>query len=153
MKHWALWAGATSLLFPATAAAVMTCSVGSVTGVSFGSYDIFSGSPLDSTGSVTYSCSNVEQTDSVIIQLSKGSSSSYFPRSLVQGPYQLDYNFYLDAARSSTWGDGGSGTSQYGPVIPAEGANTEVTIYGRIPAGQNAHAGDYSDTVIVTLVF
>lgn len=153
MRLWVLPMGALALLSPATTAAMMTCSVGSAMGVAFGSYDIFSGNPLDSTGSITYSCSDVEPTDSVIIQLGRGSSSTFLPRTLVHGAYQLDYNLYLDAGRSSTWGDGSSGTAQYGPVLPPEGTTTEVTIYGRIPAGQNAHAGSYSDTIVVTLVF
>jgi spore coat protein U-like protein len=142
-----------ALLLPATAWAVITCSIGSATGVVFGSYDIFSGSPVDSTGTISYLCSDVGGADSIIIHLSKGSSATYSPRTLVSGLYELSYNLYLDAARSSIWGDATSGTSEYGPLIPQGGVSTDVTLYGRIPAGQNAHVGTYSDTVVVTLVF
>lgn len=141
------------LLAPAKASAVMTCSMGSATAVAFGSYDIFSGSPVDSTGTISYLCSDVGAADSIIIHLSRGSSATYSPRTLVSGLYELSYNLYLEASRSSIWGDGTSGTSEYGPFIPLDGVSTDVTIYGRIPAGQNAHVGTYSDTVVVTLVF
>jgi spore coat protein U-like protein len=68
------------------------------------------------------------------------------------GAAALSYNLYLDAARISVWGDGSGGTSTYGPLQPAEGS-TSIPIYGRAPGGQNASPGNYSDTVVVTLVF
>jgi spore coat protein U-like protein len=142
-----------ALLAPATAWAVMTCSIGSATDVAFGSYDVFGGSPVDSSGTISYVCSDVGGADSIVIHLSKGSSTTYSPRTLVSGLYELSYNLYLEASRSSIWGNGTAGTSEYGPLIPLDGVSTDVTVYGRIPAGQNAFVGIYSDTVVVTLVF
>jgi spore coat protein U-like protein len=152
-KHLAATIALFLALSPTKSQAVMSCSIGSIASVAFGSYDIFSGSPLDSTGTVTYRCDNVGGADTIIVQLGKGSSTSYSPRTLIQGSYELHYNFYLDAARSSIWGDGTSGTSEYGPILPSDGVDTDLTIYARVPAAQNAHVGAYSDTVVVTLVF
>ena len=54
------------LLAPEARAA---CNV-SATGVSFGAYDAFSATPLDSTGSVTVSCDSVPPPDVVIANAS-----------------------------------------------------------------------------------
>ncbi len=129
------------------------CSIVSVSAVAFGSYNVFDSNHLDSIGMFTYRCDDVTPSDSIVIQLSSGSSSTFPTRTLTQGSYELDYNLYLDAARTTIWGDGTSGTSQYGPIVPADGSNVSLSVYGRIPAGQNARAGDYSDTVIVTVIF
>jgi spore coat protein U-like protein len=143
-----------ALTVTVTAEAV-TCSIQSVVGPSFGAYSVFNGTPLDTVGSVTYRCDDASASDTIMLQLSRGSSASYTPRAMMQGPYQLQYNLYLDASRTAIWGDGTSGTSQYGPVLLQDNAGTDVTVYvyGRIPAGQNARAGSYSDTVAVTVVF
>lgn len=134
-------------------AGAMGCSITQSTGISFGSYDVFSSSPVDSTGSITYQCEDVTGADTIVINLSVGSASSYFPRKLLQGAYELSYNLYTSASRITVWGDGSSGTGRYGPVEPAEGVPTVVTIYGRLPALQNARVGSYDDTVVVTVLF
>lgn len=148
----ALALGGGLLLLP-RATQAMTCSIGSVTGLAFGSYNVFSGAPLDTAGSVVYRCDDVGVSDTIIIQLSRGSSASYSPREMTNGSFVLEYNIYLDAAHSIVWGDGTGGTSDHGPVTPANATDTPVDVFGRIEAGQNVRAGSYSDTVVVTLVF
>jgi spore coat protein U-like protein len=130
----------------------MSCSIRAVTGLSFGSYNVFSGSALDTTGLIVYRCDDVAPSDSILIQLGRGNSLTG-PRKLLNGASELEYNIYLDAARSVVWGDGSDGTSQHGPVVPADGADTNVPVYGRLESRQNARVGKYSDTVVVTIVF
>lgn len=134
------------------AASGMTCTIGSVSGLSFGDYDVFAGTPLDTSGSFSYTCTDVAG-GSIVVHLSTGSAGTYSPRTLVSGAFVLEYNLYLDAARTSIWGDNTSGTSQYGPLTPGEGEATPVNVYGRVPAGQNARVGSYEDTVVVTIIF
>jgi spore coat protein U-like protein len=136
----------------ATAAHAMSCSV-SASAVAFGSYDGLTGLALNSVGTITYRCDDVEPSDSIIIGLSRGNAPSYLPRTLQQGSYQLEYNLYLDALRTRIWGDGSSVTQQLGPFFPPNGVSTNVSVYGRIAGGQQAHGGSYSDTVVVTVVF
>jgi spore coat protein U-like protein len=145
-------AAALSLVL-ARAAYAATCSIGAIVGVAFGSYDVFSGSALDSAGSVTYRCDDVAALDTIMVQLSRGSSITFQPRTLIRGAHQLQYNLYLDPSRSTVWGDGSSGTGQYGPTLPPNGANVLLNIYGRMPSRQNVHVGAYSDTVVVSIVF
>lgn len=144
---------AASLLGSSRALAISSCTISSVTSVAFGAYDPFSGSPLDSAGSLTYSCVGVGGSDTILIQLGRGSSSSFFPRRMNNGGAALDYNLFLDASRLSVWGDGSQGTSQLGPFTPPENTSATINIYGRIPAGQNIPEGVYGDTLVITLLY
>lgn len=71
---------------------------------------------------------------------------------MLSGGSTLDYNLYIDAARSSIWGDGSSGTSHYSATLALPILNT-LTVYGRVPAAQDISAGSSSDTVVVTINF
>jgi spore coat protein U-like protein len=116
-------------------------------GVNFGNYDPFGRSNLDGAGNIGVTCDlGVTYT----IALSSG-GGTYAARVMANGPYSLHYNLYTDASRILVWGDGNGGTATVSGsgVITA----TNVTIYGRIPAAQNVHVGNYSDNVIVTVSF
>jgi spore coat protein U-like protein len=121
------------------------CTVSS-TGVSFGTYDVFSGSSLDSTGTISFSC---DKKQDVEIWLSTGGSGTFSPRRM-SGPDSLDYNLYLDAARTNIWGDDTFGSVYTQNNVP-KNTSINVTVYGRIPAGQDVSAGSYTDTVTLTI--
>jgi spore coat protein U-like protein len=140
-------------LAAAEARATTSCSFTTAVGVSFGAYDVFDASPLDSAGSLTYMCTGVGASDTIVIDLSRGASSSFLPRQMLQGSTPLLYNLYLAAARTTIWGDGTGGTSHYGPITPTSGSAVTVTVYGRVFARQNVEAGSYSDTVTATILF
>lgn len=141
-------AALTFLLFLfAPASSEAQCSVSS-SGVAFGTYDVLLTPPDDTTGTVSFSCLLLLLPR---ITLSTGSSLSFAPRTMKKGAEALSYNLYLDAARSSVWGDGTAGTSYYQPLLSLLGGT--VTVYGRMPAKQNVSAGSYTDTVVVTLLF
>jgi spore coat protein U-like protein len=129
------------------------CSV-AATAVNFGTYNPLSGTPDDAAGTVTFSCDLlVGLFMSWTVSLSTGNSGSYSPRLLNKGVSTLSYNLYTSAARSSVWGDGTGVTSvvsdQRTLVI---GSNTyNYPVYGRIPIGQDAAAGSYTDTIVVTV--
>ncbi len=125
------------------------CSI-TTTGVNFGPYNVFGTSPVDSTGSVRYQCSG--NTSDFTIAIGRGSSATFTPRTLLNGGDALNYNLYLDAARTSIWGDGTSGTSLFMAANPS-GKAVGVTIFGRIPPGQDVSAGSYSDSIVVTIQF
>jgi spore coat protein U-like protein len=127
-----------------------SCTI-SVTSVAFGSYDVFTTTPDDSTGTVTYRCSSSPFI--IWIALSDGSSSTFNPRTMRKGGEALNYNLYRDAARTTIWGDGTGGTQAYIRFFPPENSNVNVPIYGRIPAQQDVSAGNYSDTVSAVINF
>lgn len=133
-------------------AAEAACTI-SATAVSYGTYDVFAASPDDSVGTVTYRCGNADHN--ISITLSAGGSGSYGARQLrpASGSDRLNYNLYMDAARSSVWGDGTGGTTYYFIGNPPNNTNVNLSVYGRIPAGQDVSIGSYTDTVIVTINF
>lgn len=131
-----------------------SCTV-SATGVAFGSYNPLSNSPNDAAGSVRVVCTLlVALNGSFTIDLSTGASNSYTNRTLRNGANNLVYNLYTSAARTQIWGNGtGSSvrvTQNFAGLLLVD---RTVPVYGRIPAGQNAPAGAYSDTIIVTVTY
>ena len=127
------------------------CSLTS-TSVAFGTYDIFSPSPLDTLGQIIFRCANNDHN--VSISLDKGGASTFNPRLMFNGSSTLNYNLYLDAARTMIWGDGTGGTRNF--FIPnPQPNNTDISvpIYGRVPAGQGASVGNYNKTLTVTINF
>jgi spore coat protein U-like protein len=125
------------------------CTI-STTSVSFGSYDVFAGTPTDTTGTVSFICTG---NADVTITLSKGASSTFNPRTLSGGTDTLNYNLYKDAARTTIWGDGTGSTSTYTQTNVPNNTDQNVTIYARLPAAQDASAGTYTDSVTVTIDF
>ena len=135
-----------ALAFALTAQQGHACTL-NVTGVNFGSYDVFSNTPLDSTGNIDVNCpSGVGYS----IALSAG-GGTHTQRVMGSGAHRLNYNLYTAANRAVVWGDATSGTvTVNGTGI---GVNVNHAVYGRIPALQNVHAGSYSDIIIVELTF
>jgi spore coat protein U-like protein len=150
------------LLWAGSAVGGASCSV-VATGVNFGAYDISLAAPNDSIGDVTVTCSYVPPGAATAVNiaasLSTGVSGSYSPRQMGFGPARLNYNLYLDAARSSIWGNGLSGTGiatgelRVGPGIGNGTRSAQFPVYGRVPAQQVVGMGSYSDTIVVTVTF
>lgn len=144
--HWRalgrLAAAAMAFTTPALYAA--TCTLGTQ-GVNFGNYDFLSTQNLDGVGNVSVTC---DVSASYTMALSPG-GGTYASRQLSNGPYHLAYNLYTDAAHTTIWGDGSSGTS----IVSGSGTTASYSVYGSSPAGQNPFVGSYSDVITVTLTF
>ena len=129
-----------------TARAEANCTI-STTSVAFGTYNVFSATPRDANGTVQISCTPRED---IQVTLGRGSSSVFNPRTLRSGTNILNYNLFRDAARTQIWGDGTGGTF----IVTGNNVrNTTLTVFGRVPAAQDAAVGNYSDTVVATVVF
>jgi spore coat protein U-like protein len=131
-----------------------SCTV-TATAVSFGSYNPIASTTNDATGTVQVTCTMViALAGSYTIDISSGSSGNVAQRTLKQGANSLNYNLYTDPARSIVWGDGTGGSSHVSPTFTALlFVQQSVTVYGRIPAGQNVAAGVYGDTITVTVTY
>jgi spore coat protein U-like protein len=139
--------GAT-LVLGGRSASAQTCSI-STTPVSFGMYDVFSAAPLASTGSLNYQCTWLVHQRTVY--LSKGFAPTNNPRQMVSGANRLNYNLYLDAARTQIWGD--PNPYSFGDTGWDFFPNVTLTIYGSIPAGQDVPTGTYTDAIVATVNF
>ena len=122
----------------------------SVTSVNFGAYSVFSLSPNNiSGGGITITCTN-SNGDPFDVTLSTGQSNNYASRVMVSGVNTLNYNLYTSAARTSVWGDGTGGSS----VMAADKDHTTtLSVFGQIPAGQDASVGIYTDRITVVVNF
>lgn len=60
----------------------------------------------------------------------------------------LVYDLYQNPARNQLWGEQGNALT----VSPTVDGDASVEVYGQIGAGQVVPAGNYRDTVVITLV-
>jgi len=116
-----------------------------VVGLNFGAYSIFDTQDTAITTNVGVTC---DTDTSFEISLSAG-SGTFASRTLVSGANLLSYNLYVDPAHLTIWGDGSPGTA----TVSGSGTSRNFTVYGRVPARQNAFVGSYSDTITVTITF
>jgi spore coat protein U-like protein len=142
-------AAATALTtFSVTAVVVTTCSI-TTTNMDFGNY---SGVQLDSTATLNTTCSTGTPYS---IGLSAGTAptATVTTRAMTGtvGAEVLNYTLSQDAGHTINWGNT-PGTDTPAPVTGV-GTAQAVTVFGRIPAGQFPQAGEYSDTITVTLTF
>jgi len=141
------------LLLLCSGISLAACNVSSAP-VTFGSYDVFSSSPLDGEGSITVACDHTPPP-TVMVSIGPSTNSGGFdPRimRLAAGSDMLEYNFYRDAGRTEIWGDGSGPTFIESQKI-FKNRDWTVPVYGRIPPLQDISAGSYSETVTVTITW
>lgn len=152
---------AVALLGGFDAEAAIDCTV-SAAGVVFGTYDPAAAVDTDTAGNVTVLCNYLSGGAaqlSYTVSLSQGNSGTYASRQLRAGTSWLNYNLFTDLARTRTWGNGSagtfvaSGTFTLGPGVGNGTRQGLHTLYGRIPARQDALPGTYSDSIVLTLTF
>lgn len=125
-----------------------------VTPLVFGTYMPMTTSHLDVTGEVNVRCQ--AQPGSFSVVLSAGTSGDPLSRTLVAGVGDiLNYNLFLDAARTQVWGDGSPPTFFATGVRTSGGRPTfySFPVYGRVFANQAPNPGAYVDNILVTVLF
>ncbi len=122
--------------------------------MNFGEYDPISKNatvPLTGIASFQIACT---KGASASISLSSGNNSSHAKvasRAMSTGAGTsdyLNYDLYTNAGYSSVWND--SNVIQY---VATSSRTDTVTVYGKIPAGQDVGAGYYSDVVNIVANF
>jgi len=135
--------------FAVTATVIDACLI-SAGDHSFGNYSPISASNLDATSTIDVTCTNGTSYD-VSLDAGTTAGGAIAARLMTDGSNTLGYNLYTSAARTTVWGDG-TGVST---VISGTGSGAlqSLTVYGRVPSGQSAPVGGYSDTVTATVSF
>jgi spore coat protein U-like protein len=154
----AIAALAAGLPTPALAAA---CGTGlnpvvvSASAVAFGIYDPVAASPTTTNGTVTVACLTVLSSTlpSFTVALSGGTTSQFNPRQLSFGGARLNYNLYTTASYATVWGNGTGATATQSYNASLALSQTTFTAYGRLPAGQFAPPGGYTDLITVTVTY
>jgi spore coat protein U-like protein len=109
---------------------------------------------VDVIGQIDVRC--MSQPGSFTVIIGSGISGDQLARTLTAGGSTiLNYNLYVDAARTQIWGDGSPPTATVSGIRRNRGRQTfyNYPVYGRIFAGQPANPGVYSDNLIVTVLF
>jgi len=125
---------------------VKSCAV-SATDLDFGAVGNLT-SNVDATGTVTVRCTyNLPYK----IRLDRGSSNASSPtdRKMTDGTHTITYGIYSDAARSQPWGWLNSNDVN----ATGTGYDQTFTTYGRVPPQTTPPPGNYSETIVVKVVF
>ncbi len=136
-----------------------TCTV-STTSANFGNYDTLLATPTDTTGTVRISCSFgwFEYQAIVVVAIGPSSNGNFNPRTMTHGADLLNYDLYI-AQWTPVWGNGTSFGSTRSVTLTNPSwffpgsSSTNLTAYGRIPAGQDVSVGAYTDTLTVTATY
>ncbi len=137
-------------LLSQTLPALASCRFTAVTGASFATYNVFTSlSNTGGVGSLTINC-NGSGSPSFVVTLSTGQSNTYFARVMKSGGNSLNYNLYTSAARTVVWGDGTGGSNV---MTASRNGSTTLSIFGEIPAEQDATVGTYSDSITTIINF
>jgi len=131
-----------------------SCSI-SLTSLAFGPYNTQSSTPTDTVGTLSVFCSSPDPSNSTFsVALSPGGSGDANARAMLSGSHPLYYNLYTNAARTIIWGDDSGGGESVAANFPTTSRSmVRLSIYGRIPAQQNAWVGSYHDLVTVTVSY
>jgi len=136
--------------FDVTATIIASCSI-SAGNLAFGNYDPLAVGDNDNTSTIAVTCSNNAPYD---IQLSTGLSGNLAARTMdddLGNGDLLNYALFYDAARTNNWGVT-NGVDTYQGT--GSGSNQNITVYGRIAAGQTTPPiGDYTDTITATIEY
>jgi len=148
------FAATTTTNLSVTAIVGATCNI-STSAVSFGSYDPLAANvtaPLNGTGAVGTTCSNGLTNTITLDQglnAATGSTDAAPLRQLRSSGNVLNYFLYSNSARTTVFGNTtGTGIGQTGT-----GQSASATVFGQIPAGQNAAPGRNAETVVATVTF
>ena len=113
----------------------------------FGTFTSGQASNLDVNGSIRYT----NCIGSLTFALDGGLNPSGNLRQMTSGSGRLSYQIYRNSTRDTILGPGGSTQTQ--SLIGSTPQNGQILIYGRIPSGQIAPTGSYSDIVTITMTF
>jgi spore coat protein U-like protein len=129
--------------FTLTVVVQSACAI-SANPLSFGNY---SGTLINATTTLSVTCTDTVPYD-VGLSAGIGTGATVTNRKM-NGPAGalLNYSLFSNSSHSTNWGNS-TGSWVAGIGI---GTSQTLTVYGQIPASQHPTAGNYTDTVIVTV--
>jgi spore coat protein U-like protein len=134
-----------------TARVIQQCTIAAPNTLAFGDYDPVTANAtanLDQSTTISVACTR--GASGVWIGLGLGSNASASTRRMAAGGEYLTYELYRETGRTSVWGNtAGTGVT----YTPTSRLPTNLTVFGRVPSGQDAAVGNYSDTVVATINF
>lgn len=134
--------------FDVTANVKEGCELVSVDPIAFGRKNPAANDKLsgNATGNITVRC---PVNSSFTVGLGAGQHNDGNSRRMCNGADCVVYELYQDSGHSLAWNDSDMKKTE----LSATGNNMSLTVYGNIPSQEWVKAGDYKDTVIVTLTY
>lgn len=136
--------------FPVTATVLRACVV-TANPLNFGNYDPTAPAALDTTTTLSVLCT-IGTSFTVGLNAGTTSGSTVTTRRMansVNSANLLNYALYQEAARTTNWGNTPNTDTPAATIAPLLAST--LTVFGRVPSGQNVPEGAYSDTVTVTV--
>jgi len=144
----AIASSTTTTTFAVSANIPVSCTVSAVP-LTFGNY---TGLVLPVTTTVSATCTNGHAYN-IGLDAGIGSGATVAIRKMTGGGASsstLNYSLYQDSGHTTVWGNT-PGTNTVSST--GTGVQQNFTVYGQIPAGQTSVAGNYVDTITVTVNF
>jgi len=136
--------------FRVSARVEAVCSV-TATDLDFGVYSSQNASPQPGTTILQATCTP-GTTYNIGLNAGTSSGATINQRKMSGTPAsnQLNYQLYSDSSHTTIWGNT-SGTD----TVTGSGTGLTVphTVYGQIPGAQNVPAGNYADTITVSIFY
>jgi spore coat protein U-like protein len=135
---------ASLMAMPAVAAP--TCTI-SMTTLAFGSVDVLPGSAVDTTATISVTCSSgIGTGQRLCISIGAGSAGDATSRQFSGGALRFD--MFSNSGRTTRWGSWQTGYATAGVQVDVpQNSTTPITVYGRLLGSQQTvAAGAYSST-------
>lgn len=126
---------------------ISSCTVTNGT-LAFGDYAPTGTGNVDQTGTFTVACT---KGTGATIGLGDGDNFQGGARRMRNGGEYLTYELYKETARTNVWGNAGGALVTVGSV--SSNAVQTLTVYGRIPPGQDVGIGSFGDSVQITVTY
>ena len=152
--------GLSATSYAATATGTMTvrttvaisCVMAVTANIAFDDYDTTAADHLQSTGTMTSTCTSGGAAK-ITMGLGSGghsdSSDSSPMRQMTNGASKLRYDLFSENSYTTAWGN----TSGTGKAFTGTGSVQTFTAYAQIPKNQTVISGTYNDSVAVTLTY
>lgn len=141
--------GTSTSQFKVTLTVQAECKLTSTTDIAFGTTGVIQ-SVLTATGTLGVQCTNTTPY-SIGLNAGTGAGATVTARKMTAGAgATIDYSLFRDSAHTQVWGDALNSNTLSGT---GNGAVQAYTVYGRVPVQTTPAAGNYSDTVQVTVTY
>jgi spore coat protein U-like protein len=126
---------------------ISSCTVTNGT-LSFGNYAPTATGNVDQTGTFTVACT---KGTGATVGLGDGNNFLSGARRMNNASEFLTYELYKETDRTNVWGNSGGALV----TLTAAASNTPqtLTVFGRIPPGQDVSVGSFGDSVQITVTY
>jgi spore coat protein U-like protein len=135
------------LTLAAAGAQAQTCTV-SMTNVAFGTVNVLPGTAVNTTATITVTCSGGSGNQRVCVSIGCGSACDATSRQMTSGSNTARYDLYSNSARTTLWGSWHTGYDAAGvQMTVSHNSSATHTVYARFLASQPSDApGAYTAT-------